>query len=564
MSENIIEFEKTDDWYVRQSEIWSKRGDAVKSLLYVGMAKGGGRKVNLRKAAAYYESGNFTPAVRLLTRMYRDGDRTGDLYALLVKTLAAMSRCRSALYFLNDAASSGAFGFAEKRRITSAADFYRAVGEIKKRWPDPNTAGETADVIYLVDSGADGCNETLIGDMLLNGKEIACSDMLFKATGIFSRSGVDPALAEKLLGACENNLFADNGMPRYDVLSAEIISLVSLGRNEEARMRSEELISYDLPENDLDLLKCSEAFIAARFHDGAREYLEELAAIVPNRSTLFKSAVASMATGDYFAARDALARLLALYPYDLNARRLLRSLPETDRAETDDELPGEDEIVYSDRLPAEDESELSLRVENMINFAEMRGGVPENTDMSYSLRYVLDYADDEYADYVCGELARTGMYEGLLKEYLLDIEGSLERKRAIVYALCLEYAKKGGGEDIEIYVYGYKTAPFRKFPLSGGDEALLRAYYYAYATYSVYGTDVPEEADSIFACVRDAVGDRAGDRTFVYDVAAAVIEICGINSVFGEVNSKGMTVFANPKKADKYAKLIEERRKYGE
>lgn len=122
-----------------------------------------------------------------------------------------------------------------------------------------------------------------------------------------------PSLADKLLGACENNVFSDSGMPRYDVLSAEIIALVSLGRTEEARMRADELLSYDLPENNVDLLKCSEAFIAARCHDGAREYLEELETVLPTETVLLKAATANYATGDYFAARDELSRLLTVY-----------------------------------------------------------------------------------------------------------------------------------------------------------------------------------------------------------------------------------------------------------
>ena len=183
MSEKIIEFEKTEDWYIRQSENWSKRGDAIKSLLYINMPKSGSRKVTLRKAAAYYESGNFTPAAEILTDMYRSGDRSGEVYALLIKTLTAMSRYRSALYFLNDAAENGAFGFADKRKITNVSDFYRVIGEIKKRYPDFRSAGEVADLVYLLDHGVEFNDETLFGDMFLSEKEVACPETLFKATG---------------------------------------------------------------------------------------------------------------------------------------------------------------------------------------------------------------------------------------------------------------------------------------------------------------------------------------------------------------------------------------------
>lgn len=556
MSEKIIEFEKTEDWYIRQSENWSKRGDAIKSLLYINMPKSGSRKVTLRKAAAYYESGNFTPAAEILTDMYRSGDRSGEVYALLIKTLTAMSRYRSALYFLNDAAENGAFGFADKRKITNVSDFYRVTGEIKKRYPDFRSAGEVADLVYLLDHGVEFNDETLFGDMFLSEKEVACPETLFKATGVLTPSRMEPSLADKLLGACENNVFSDSGMPRYDVLSAEIIALVSLGRTEEARMRADELLSYDLPENDVDLLKCSEAFIAARCHDGAREYLEELETFLPTETVLLKAATANYATGDYFAARDELSRLLTVYPHNITARRLLRMLPDSDRAETDDELPAEEQIIYSDRLPAEDESEVSLRVEKMLNFAAMRGGIPENADMENNLTYVLRYADDEYADYVCEELARTGMYTGLLKKYLLGIEGSLERKRAILYAFCVY----GTLEDdtAELFVYGYKKVTIPDFARGANNESLTRAYYYAYATYCVYGDVVPEKLNDLFFASADALAKYGEENGFVFDAAAAFIEVCGIDCVFGGMLSKNIGTFADRKKTAKYVKIIEE------
>lgn len=553
MSEKIIEFEKTDDWYIRQSEKWSKRGDAIKSLLYINMAKNGGRNVLLRKAAAYYESGNFSPAAELLTEMYRSGDRSGEVYALLVKTLTAMSRYRSALYFLNDAAEKGAFGLADKRKITGISDFYRITGEIKKRYPDFRSAGEVADLVYALEYGVDGNDETFFGDMFMNGKEMACSDTLFKATGVLSPSRVDPELASKLLGACGDNLFTDNGMPRYDVLSAEIIALVALGRSEEASMRADELMTYDLPENDVDLLKCAEALIAARCHDGAREYLEELETVLPNESVLIRAAISNYASGDYFAARDELTRLLATYPHDLAARRLLRLLPDSDHAETDDELPGEEEIVYSDRLPADDESEVGMRVEKMLDFAAMRGGIPENADMENNVLYILRYADDEYADYICEELVRVGMYTGTLEKYLLGIENSLERKRSIIYAMCVYGIQDKS--DVDIFVYGYKKITFPDLP-ADTDEKLARAYYYAYATYSVYAVSVAEDLDSAFADSAASLAEYREEDGFVYNAAAALVSVCGMDCVFGGMLSKRINAFSDSEKTEKYSETI--------
>ncbi len=558
MSGKIIKFEKTDDWYIDQSENWIQRGDAIKSLLYIGLAKGNGKKVMLRKAAAYYESGNFTPALRILTEMYRAGEHCGELYALLAKTLTAMSRFRSAVYFLNDAAEKGVFGFGEKRKITSITEFYRIMNDIKKRYPDYRIVGEVADLLYLVERGVDGSDETLIGDMLMNGKDMACSEMLFKATGVFSQA-IDPVLADKLLGACENNRMSENGMPRYDVLSAEIIALASLGRMDEASMRADDLLNFDLPEDDVNLLKCSEAFVIVRCHEGVREYLDEFVSFFPNKTVLLNSALANTALGDYYTARDELARLLCMYPEDVNARRLIRALPEPEKAQNKGELPDEKEIVYSDRLPAENESEMSLRIEKMINFAEMRDGVPENADMKHDLLYVMTYADDEYADYVCEELVRVGMYKGLLKDYLIDIEGALERKRAILYAFCLY--ESGKESDLEIYVYGYKKAALPPAPFAKADKELIRAYYYAYATYSVYGASVPEDVQTLIASGVGALKDYKNDKNFVANVTAAIVDAYGMESVFGDMQSKGITLYANVKKTEKYVKILEEFRR---
>ena len=476
----ILKFKRSERWYIEQSEYWSKRGDSFKSLLYARQAcECGGISARLRLAAALYETGNYTRAAEVYIKFLGEGHSTAEIYAGLIKCLADMSRFRSAAFFIREAK---ALGLIPKLRdkIACRADFNKALAEIKKQFPnlkrefDSEEDAEFKRLLYVIRRGDFNLDETLLPDLYLCESDNAASEILFKAASIITPDKLNAQLSTKLLAACDEGMKGSD-FPRQDIIATKIVSLVSLGRLEEAEIAAEDLMSLELPDNDVDLLKCAIAMMVIEYHDGAVDYLEELTNDVFEENLVYLNAIANLNAGDKDRAKELFSEVLVINPHNVGAKYYCDLLIRSDTVSD-----------YDMYLPDEVETEVRVKIENMFETAREAGGkMSEHRDMRELLAYELRSADPDYASYVGNSLAVLGIYRGVLRDYLLDAECRLTVKREIIAnMLSVDYKT-----PVTAYLFGIKRiCVMRDFYGLGTSDGLIRAYVSALAAFAVFGS----------------------------------------------------------------------------
>lgn len=263
----IIQFKQSEDYYIEQSVSWSGRGDHFKSLLYARSAnESGSLRSHMRLAQALYESGNFERSAESYLSLYAGGLRSGELYAGIIKSLAAMSRFRSAAFFVKEARDCGALENMPSGDVLSRGEFNRALADIIRKYRDASQPSAFARTLYIVSRGDVSADDTFIYDLYLSEGDNAATDALFRSASVLTKDKLNRPLAQKLLSACDETL--SSGEPRQDVLAAKIIALVSLDRLEEADAVADDLLAMELPESDLDMLKCGIAMLELGYYEG--------------------------------------------------------------------------------------------------------------------------------------------------------------------------------------------------------------------------------------------------------------------------------------------------------
>lgn len=514
MPAEILQFEKSDAWYVERAKYWSRRGVLAKSLLYAYMPKGNGRDVMLCRARILYESGNLSPALRVLVALRDGGERSGEMYALLVKCLGEMTRYRSAEYFMREAEECGAIKFSVPLPETmTRSDYMRSVYEIKQMYPDNKYAGEVSGVLYVLERSVSGPDESLAAEMMFDAHDYAGSEMMFKATGVFYPEKLIPPLARKLAEACRAGLEAtpEGKLPRSDLLSTLAVALAACGEEKEARETAEMIVDCDFPDDDIDLVKAVAALVSLGCTEDSRYFLDELCAVQPTESVLLVAAESEIRSADWDAARDRLARCRLVAPNNRLAADLLEKVDAR-----------KSNVGYGIGMP---ESYIKRQQSRIVKYAasDVRDPSPEKT--LDALRSLLE-VHGEPARAAAELMAEREECMPVFAEYLLDIEGWQGVKREILYRMML-----AGRRGIPLYSAGYRVASPSDDVTAGASEKMRQAYLRAYSTCIVYCKQ-PFGLDEVFAEASATLSRYTRRQNFVFDAAAVLIAMSGADLQF--------------------------------
>ena len=504
MSAEILEFGKPDEWYITRAENWSRRGELAKSLLYAYMTKENTREAKICRASVLYESGNLSLALKILVDLRADGDRGGDMYALLVKTLDDMTRYRSAAYFMAEGAETGAFPFLGGAAPICRRDYADALSAVRRAYPDNKFDSDLSSVIYVAERTLGGADESLTAEMLLEEHDFAGSEIMFRTAGILYPEKVVPPLADKLIDACKSAMEREE-RPRHEVLATLAVALASSGRADEARETGELLAELDLPEGDMELVKTVAALLSLGMGDEARYYLDELCAIIPVPSVLLVAAEAELNEGDTDEARDRIARCLTIDPHNMLARYLMKKSGGKRRQR----------MPFTTRLPDAEAKKMLMRL--LSSEAEEDAGFAAD-----ATEYFLSCGDTPVAREIIESSAGTRRGRRAFTAYLTDIEGQPALKREILFHRLL-----AGEKLIPLYSFGERmVSPSEECVRScGKDEPLHRAYCRALATAAVY-CDASLPINAIFCETADALGAAAHGENYEYDCSAALMLLC--------------------------------------
>ena len=540
MPAEILEFEKPDEWYIRRSAMWSRRGELSKSLLYAYMTKKDSREARLCKATALYESGNLSPALRMLLPLRAAGDRGGDMYALIVKVLHDMTRFVSAAYFMREAIACGAFPFADgMNEPDDRSSYLRMYNEIRGAYPDNKFASDAPSLLYVLEHTRFGTDESLAAEMLFDDHDFAGSEIMFKATGVLTSDKLVPPLAYKLIETCHGALSDSGDIPRPDVMSALAVALHAAGEEDEARKTAELLAEQELPDDDTDLIKVIAALLSLDMGDEARYFLDELCAIQPTPLVLTIAAEAEINSGDRDAARDRLARCLTVDPDNTVAKYLLKK--------TASKRMGKAE--YSPDLPNKVARGMYGRVAELIATGRQDDD-PASTNET--VRYILSRGNISAAVYLAEDGPASSVAEEVFLDYLTDIEGLPSLKRTILYNMFMK--KKN---DIPLYSFGYVTARAGAH-IRGVTETELAAYRYALATYYVYckeGADIDKVWEDCVGAFRALDISPSDSRTG----AAVILALCNADLKCAGMDRSVLYVGSDEKEA---GRIVGEVKKY--
>lgn len=518
----IIQFKQSEDYYIEQSVSWSGRGDHFKSLLYARSAnESGSLRSHMRLSQALYESGNFERSAESYLSLYAGGLRSGELYAGIIKSLAAMSRFRSAAFFVKEARDCGALENMPSGDVLSRGEFNRALADIIRKYRDASQPSAFARTLYIVSRGDVSADDTFIYDLYLSEGDNAATDALFRSASVLTKDKLNRPLAQKLLSACDETL--SSGEPRQDVLAAKIIALVSLDRLEEADAVADDLLAMELPESDLDMLKCGIAMLELGYYEGALDYLEELTNEVFDETLLSVTALAELAAGDAARAREMFSEVLIIDPRNVAATYWCGRLAE----------PGPVERPSSvDKILPDDERS-RLRSE-LLDLIEDAGVTSARLHGKGEMGYLRDYAmselcgkDRAFAAALASDLASRGLFRSVVNKYLLMPEGNLSVKRAAI----AELFALDGKTPVTVFLFGMRrvsaTLDLGRLGCFG-DTA--RVYAELAAAYAVYGDG--RTADDLFVHMYPLVaGLNINGRESAASVAAAMALADGLFSM---------------------------------
>lgn len=422
----IISFERTEEEYIAQSALWSERGEHLKSLLYARKAvENGSFNSKVRLADSLYDSGNFEQACDVFLGLYFDGMKNAVVYNGLIMCFAAMSRMHPAAYFVKEGADSGILDFAGKN-ANDYADVERFIGELVYNYPCHSYSISCGKIIYPIKQMLLGNMTSFFSDVKVD--ENKRNELLEVAFSIVVSTGLDITHASKIVTACNNSL--EKNPDHIEAIATKIQALVSLNRLDEAKDAAEELKSFEMSDDIIELIKCAMAMISVGDDEGTLDYLEEISFHSSEEAVLILTAIAYINSAAYSDAKETLSEIFRINPDNQIAKYWCRQL---DNGIVPDRQP------YKICLP---ESECNKRREKILSafsYAMIYDGSMRSDDLRDCLIWGLTQADKDFRIYVGQSMARFGVYLDELKKALIKCDVDNGFKQEVMTELLLRY-----------------------------------------------------------------------------------------------------------------------------
>ncbi|MBQ7227059.1 MAG: hypothetical protein IJX05_01510 [Clostridia bacterium] len=529
----ILEFKQSDNFYIKQSEAFGRRGDFYKSLLYarraVYLGNSGGEE---RLADALLESGNLSQACKEYLKLYRAGRKSTKVYAGLIKSLTAMSRYASATRFISEATD-------EYYLPEFGEDSYSGVDNVKKyvkhlyeTYPYPK-ADESFGMLYAIGRGDALRDRTYMADMCPQ-NEMPEPAFLYNTISVVTPDRMDKKHAEAFLKMATAT-YAEEERPTA-ILATAVVALLALGTKAEAEDVADELASLVLPEDPVELAKCAIAMLSLRDYESAIDYLEELLTICFEFRLVTVTAIAHMNAGNVKRAQELFGAVLNIEPENYVARYWIGRL---NKGETPYHKLGE-------TLPREE----IVRLKTLIGEALLGVDVDEKQSKR-AVRYFLGKTD-EYATTLARRLAETGLYPDVLEDELCSPEHGLEFVRdAVSELLCKEHNSRPS-----FFLQGLFSMRLR-FQPQMGNENVTRAFVFAQVTMNLLGFNKQKELDLLYGKALGIISskDLIGE-TNVQSVAAAVLSAVSLDENLNAKTASALFAFADEERSDEFYNLL--------
>ncbi len=514
----IIGFKQSEEYYLSGSEESSARGDGFRSLLYARKAaEYGTRDGKLRMALALYETGNLSDALDEYMDLYLGGDKSGEVFAGIVKTLCAMTRYASAQTFIYEGKMLGVFpeSFFQPHTDAEASEIN---GKLLQLYPDNAADVEMAATIYMSNRGDIMNDKMYVTDMLLTNRKSGYGSRLFGTASIATPERMSVQAAQTYMNMYNRLSESERLVPQ--LLATRIIALTVLGRNNEVQQAVDELAAAEMPDEPYDLYKCAIASMCVGDSMLAADYLEELITIIHEKSLLICAAIAEMNINEYERAAELFGRVLVIDPDNYIAKYWLARVHGKKNCSADFDSP----------LPAEEEKLLRGVLAEVVESPETPTVIDAETEAK--LRSLVKYGNGSFAVYACCALAALGLCPELLKRELLTPEHHTDFVREVAVEMLMTYPD----EPIEVFAFGIKELhmpiDLDRLEKDGCSYEAARAYLLAYVTSRLFEAGKEEQITEVmrehFARLSDC--DLSSESS-IQSAAAAILYVAGAPGV---------------------------------
>lgn len=543
---DTLNFEKSAEWFMSQSKLWSKRGDDYKSLLYARRAyESGSLRGKIRMAKALYESGNFHRAYDVYARLYLTEAHTEEVCVGITKCLKGMANNRSMAQFIQDAAQEGTLVTGAMAALSGNTN--KAVAEIMREYPDEYDNKDFAKLAYLYFSEYLPESEVLFreidftDDVMTGGLEAVMT-----MAGIPTLDKFTDELAVKTLKTCDEMLEDEETYNVYEALTLRIVCLVKLGRTDEAYDAADELIGLPFPEDNFRLLKCANALMILEDSDGAIDYLEELLLETYNEILLLFTAIANMNEGRYERAKELFSNVLLVNPDNLIAKHWMDRLCKAKRRSKS--LAAK----FKYQLPRKEEVMVRSSIDKIYDEAEVVGYVEETEEMRQRLKYELESANFDFSSFVGHRAAVHDIFSDVCEWYLCNPRGALSVKRDIL----LESLSHDYKRTLPVFIYGLREQRV-KIDLGNCGDNLRRAYAGALATVWIFVPDDCDKLNELFTDIYPLIKNVDLPKEIeISSLSAALLYIGNFSHIDTEKMATDLFVNAKPSLVHEYCKMI--------
>ena len=501
----VFRFEQDTESYIRLSRASSEKGDRLKALLY---ARKGAEKNEpsavVRLADALYESGNFEQSADIFLRLYFDGVRLPEVYSGLSRCFFDMSRLNAAQFFIKEGISTGALDVEmpdKGDKDTFPADL---IPSLVFDYPFRTYSVSAARLIYPVKIMLTrGIPEFLRDTSIdVSVSQYRCAEILEDAFAVVVGARLDDGNAKKLLEVC--NITLDKDPDNINALATKTEALAALGNLSEACELADEIRSFDVSGDLVELMKCAFAMLAVGDDEGVAEYTEEILTFCEELNVLLLTAIANINIGDYLRAKELLSYVLRIVPSHPVASYYSGLL------HSGEEIPA---LPYSTGLP---EFEIRRR---KLKIAKLFERAPEDLPITQGERELLNWAlrsrDFVFAGSVGVEMVRTNTAKDLVLSLLRSCTISPEVKRKWLTELLM---CDSGCRQYSIFVDVPRTVSSAVFTAHCTNRA-KRIYFTALSFLSVNNCAFSDK--KLYQSFLDAVSVIDSEKHFIDEVCAA-------------------------------------------
>lgn len=541
----LLQFDKTDEWYIAQSATWSKRGDSYRSLLYARRAAEKSRKGEMRLATALYESGNFHLAAEKFVELYLAGEQTTELYVGLIKSLSGMFRHRAALFFLEEGQRKGLLP-AWGGNLSDEREYVQAMEELRREYPDEVADKEFSQILFLYYSGYMIGNDNLLREVGAM-SDVVSPDLFFSAAAVSTLQGLNNEFATKMLQACERSI-EESPFPRADLLAIKIICLVKLGRTEEADLAADDLVALDLPEDDVTVLKCAQAMAALGDYESALDYIEELLNVTYNENLVLLASMTSLNINNNKLAKELFSDVLLINPRNVVADYWCKRLVYDGKYTANEEH----------QLPWSEQQAITKRIETILAEARLHPGDIEETEQGRNeLLYVLLGEDTDFAIYVGCTLVQTGVYTDVVRSILTRPNARILLCRDILTEMICRDARM----EEWLFIYGLRRVRVGiDLDAKNISAELRRAYAGALATVWVFSPENVGDLDEMFEAVLPTVSEISlRTEREINSMAAAFLLLSRVDDIRTPKDAVDWFIGADTRLANNYCASVEQK-----